>query len=135
MTANIALVNLNTGEVEGHKAGCADLTRGHRKHSDEVWEFEVDTKAEAWFSYNSDFLSEGGEDNAYEIKWFPCAKHVPEGDQHALYVEAFETPAEPTPAEPVTEVKQGTKWTYVYVNGQLVAEIRNDQAHLLAAIV
>jgi hypothetical protein len=43
--------------------------------------------------------------------------------------------AEPTPAEPVTEVKRGTKWTYVYVDGQLVAEIRNDQAHLLAAIV
>lgn len=40
---------------------------------------------------------------------------------------------EETPV-PVTTVKKGAKWTYVYVDGQLVAEIRNNQAHLLAAI-
>jgi hypothetical protein len=142
MSHNIALVNITDGTVHGHKAGCADLTRGAlRRHADEAWTFEVEDKADAWFNYNSDFLSEGGEDNAYEIQWAPCAKHVPEGDNHARYEAAFgeeHTPVayqeEVVTHEPVVTKKVGAKWTYIYVDGTLVAEIRNDQAHLLAAV-
>lgn len=102
MGYEIALVNITDGTVQGHKAGCADLKRGNlRKHAADVWEFPVDDKAEAWLNYNSDFLAEGGEDNAYEIQWSPCAKHVPEGDTHARYVEAFESD-ETEQAESVT---------------------------------
>lgn len=137
---NIALVNIADGSVQGHKAGCADLHRGAlRKHADDVWEFEVATKHDAWVSYNIDFLNEGPESGQYSIEWKNCSKHVPQGADdtyEAWAAEDAEAEVEGAFAEaaPKTEVKRGSKWTYVYVDGKLVAEIRNDQAHLLAAI-
>lgn len=97
----VTLMNMRDGSVQGHGAGCADLKRGKAKFAEpmqatEVW--DVVTKADAWLSYNSDFLAEGGESNAYEIDWLPCAKHIEEGDTHAVYVEAFES----SDTEPVT---------------------------------
>ena len=140
MSHNIALVNITDGTVHGHKAGCADLKRGTlRKHADQAWEFEVADKADAWFSYNSDFLAEGGEDNAYEIQWAPCAKHVPEGDNHARYEAAFgeTTPiayqTEITTHEPVMEVKRGRKWTYLHIDGVQVLEVRTELADQVLA--
>lgn len=136
MSHSIALVNITDGTVHGHKAGCADLTRGKlRRHADEAWTFDVETKADAWFAYNSDFLAEGGEDNAYTINWAPCAKHVPEGDTHEVYVQNFgeeHTPVAYQEAvvthEPVLEIKRGPKWTYVFVDGKQVMEIRSELA-------
>jgi hypothetical protein len=53
----VTLVNITDGSVQGHKAGCADLTRGNlRKHAEEPWTLEVTDKAQAWFEYNADFL-------------------------------------------------------------------------------
>ena len=152
MSHNIALVNITDGSVQGHKAGCADLSRGKlRRHADQVWNMEVETKHEAWVAYNGDFLAEGPESGQYEIQWLPCAKHVPQGTEDTY--EAWEAEslagidkvwdAESehgqiaevvAPVSPTTTVKRGTKWTYVYVDGELVAEIRNDQVALLAAI-
>lgn len=91
---NVALVNMTDGSVQGHKAGCADLKKhANKRHfADEAWELEVSSKNEAWLNYNSDFLAEcyTHDDvcdesksvcaNAYDIKWLPCANHVPEFD-------------------------------------------------------
>lgn len=89
-THQVALVNISDGSVQGHRAGCADLTRGNlRRHASEAWTLRVVDKAHAWLEYNSDFLAEGGEDNAWPIDWKPCADHVPAGDEHARYQAAF----------------------------------------------
>lgn len=121
----ISLVNLRDGSVEGHKAGCADLKRGHRKQASEAWTFEVADKAEARAEYNADFDYET--DGWYEINWLPCAKHVPAGTDIA---EA------PVVEEPTVTVKVGRKWTYIYAaDGSLIAEVRNDSsAAVIAAL-
>lgn len=147
MSHSIALVNITDGTVQGHKAGCADLSRGKlRRHANEVWNLEVETKHEAWAEYNADFLAEGPESGQYEINWLPCTKHVPQGNEDTYEAWDAEQDEEHgqiaedvlaeivAPVNPTTTVKRGTKWTYVYVGGELVAEIRNDQVALLAAI-
>lgn len=170
MSHAIALVNLADGTVAGHKAGCSDLKRGKhgpKQQQDEPWEFEVETKAEAWYAYNSDFIAEGGPENAYEIDWAPCTKRVPEGSQEDVLADLDQVnTVDPTAEDeaPHIEVKPseellaaleeekadeqdviddlegyapvnstvGRKWTYLYdANGELIAELRNDQ---LAAI-
>lgn len=143
MTFSIALVNISDGTVQGHKAGCADLSRGSlRCHADEAWELEVEDKAEAWFSYSSDFLAEGGMDNAYAIDWKPCANHVPDGDNQARYDAAFGE--DHTPVAYQTEVvthedeitmKVGRIWTYVYKNGDLIAEVKTQDAHYVVSLL
>lgn len=142
----VTLMNMGDGSVQGHAAGCADLKRGKAKYAeptqaDEVW--DVVTKADAWLTYNADFLAEGGEDNAYEIEWLPCAKHIDEGDTHEAYVaefgdvpqEAFNTQAEELPAEaPSVTVKVGRIWTYVYAaDGSLLAEVRTEASAAVVA--
>lgn len=138
----VVLMNMRDGSVQGHAAGCADLTRGKAKfaepsQSEEVW--DVITKADAWLGYNADFLAEGGEDNAYEINWLPCANHIEDGDTHAAYVAEFgEVPQSAfAPAEaPSVTVKVGRIWTYVYAaDGSLLAEVRTDSsAAVIAAL-
>ena len=115
----VALVNITDGTVQGHKAGCADLSRGKlRKHADEVWNLEVSSKAEAREAYNADFDEET--DGWYDIEWAPCAKHVP-------------AEAEVAEELPTTTVKRGAKWTYLYAaDGTLIAELRNDQFEAIA---
>lgn len=83
---SVALVNMRDGSVQGHKGDCADLKRG-KSYADEPWVLDVEDKAQAWLEYNVDFIAEGGEENAWDIKWLPCADHVPAGDPHKRAVE------------------------------------------------
>lgn len=128
MSHSIAIVNIADGSVQGHKAGCADLSRGKlRKHAADVWNLEVDTKHEAWVAYNEDFLAEGPESGQYDINWLPCAKHVPQGTEdtyEAWLAEQDEAPAEEP--KPVVTHKVGPKWAYIYVDGVQVAEVRSQ---------
>lgn len=142
MSHSIALVNIQDGSVQGHKAGCADLSRGAlRKHQDSVWTFDVETKHEAWVSYNEDFLAEGPESGQYAINWLPCAKHVPQGLEDTY--EAWEADQEPStraglaPVEtkPVVTTKVGPKWAYIYVDGAQVAEVRSNLFDAVLAAV
>lgn len=139
----VTLMNMRDGSVQGHRAGCADLKRGVRKYAepsqaDDVW--DVKTKADAWMSYNSDFLAEGGEENAYSIEWLPCTKHIAEGDTHEAYVAEFgedEVPLEDVASaversQDVT-VKRGRKWSYIYRGEELLAEVRNDAVEAVIA--
>lgn len=105
-TFEITLVNMTDGSVQGHKAGCADLTRRRRtkvRQANEPWTFSVTSKHDAWTEYNSDFLAEGPESGNYQIDWLPCADEVPQGadDTYEQYLldEAGEEP-EPEPKEP-----------------------------------
>lgn len=137
----VTLMNMRDGSVQGHAAGCADLTRKTDKYAEplqatDLW--DVETLADGWFSYNSDFLAEGGEDNAYDINWMPCTSHIPAGDTHAVYEAAFgeeHTPVafqtEVVTHKPVITTKVGAKWTYIYSDGTLIAEVRNDQAEVV----
>ena len=125
MTFSVTLANMTDGTVQGHKAGCRDLTTsrtrkgGRRVEVQSEWTFETETKRDAFLDYNADFLAEGQEeDEVYQIEWAPCADHVPAGEVEA-------------PTTGIT-VKQGSKWTYLYAaDGSLIAELRNDS---LAAI-
>lgn len=115
----IVLMNMRDGSVQGHAEGCADLKRGVRKfaepsQADEAW--DVLSKEEAREGYNADFDEET--DGWYDIDWKPCADHVP----------ATHEVVEAAPVKDVTVTsKKGSKWTYIYVGGDLVAEVRNDQ--------
>jgi hypothetical protein len=104
----VTLANTKDGAVHGHKAGCADLKRSkaYALHRDEQFEVEVTSKREAWLDYNADFIAEGGEDNAYPVEWFACAKHVPEGQAEepvAAASTADEAAAGEFTAEPADE--------------------------------
>ena len=141
----VVTMNMRDGSVQGHIHGCADLKRGVKKFAEpsQADDFmDVETKADAWLDYNSDFLSEGGPDNAYDIQWLPCAKAVPEGDTQAAYEAAFGE--EHTPVAYQSEVvthdeeitmKVGRIWTYVYKNGDLIAEVRTADAHHVIALL
>jgi hypothetical protein len=151
MSNSITLVTDSYGSVHGHKAGCADIAKQVKKQhmslEESTWTFDVDTKHEAWVNYNSDFLGEGS--GAYDIEWKACANHIEQGAEDTeeaweneslaetnLWTVTVETTKELVESpEVVTTFKKGAKWTYVYVDGTLVAEIRNDQAHLIAAAV
>lgn len=100
----VTIANAANGEVHGHKAGCADLKRSkaYALHRDEQFTVEVETKREAWLDYNSDFIAEGGEGNAYPIEWMACAKHVPEGTEDAGSTADEAAPVDFT-AEPVEQ--------------------------------
>jgi hypothetical protein len=124
----VVLMNMRDGSVQGHAAGCADLKRGKAKfaepsQADEVWDVEV--KEDAREAYNADFDEET--DGWYDIEWLPCAKHIP---AHREVTE--EAPVEETPAPQVT-TRVGRKWTYVFVDGEEVAYVRNDMVALVLA--
>jgi len=76
---NITLITLNSGDVEGHRAGCQDVARKMKSFRGTTdWTFEVNTKHEAFLNYNSDFLDEGTEEaDCYQISWLPCANALP----------------------------------------------------------
>lgn len=111
-THTIALVNMKDGSVQGHKAGCADL-KHKSMQADEPYTLDVTTKHDAWVDYNSDFLAECDEhedfcnedrgicSHAWDIRWSPCADHVPSGEETPKIVdektlnEAFPKPVAP----------------------------------------
>lgn len=138
----VMVVNMRDGSVQVHGVGCADLKRSKAKFADDPTLWDCKDTADVWASYNSDFLAEGGETNAYDLHWLPCANHVPAGDNHAKYVEWFGDDAVPVAYqtevvthEPVITTKVGRKWTYIYSDGDLVAEVRNDSvAAVLGAL-
>jgi hypothetical protein len=128
MSHSITLINKNDGSVEGHKAGCADIKRqGHKDHArfGDAWTLEVESKREAFLDYNADFLDEGqAEDEVYQIRWLPCANHVPADAKVEDVIVA-----QPT-------VKVGRKWTAITAaDGSLIAEVRNDQVEAVLALL
>jgi hypothetical protein len=117
----VTLVNMTDGSVQGHRTGCSDLSKKLKKM--ESCELEVASKAMARAEYNADFDEET--DGWYEIEWLPCANHVPATIDDNIMGRV---------AAPVITTKVGAKWTYIYSDGELVAEIRNDQAAAIHAI-
>lgn len=119
----VVLMNMRDGSVQGHAAGCADLTRGVRKFAEpsqatDVW--DVLSKEQAREGYNADFDEET--DGWYDINWLPCAKHVPAETEKAEEFDLHES------LPGVVTVKRGPKWTYVSVNGEQVMEVRSEMA-------
>lgn len=81
-TYDVTYVNEAKGGVSAHIAGCKDLDKvGKGNHDEEAGTVTVTSKHDAWLEYNSDFLAEdpSGE-NAWDIDWKNCAKHVPHHD-------------------------------------------------------
>ena len=122
----VALMNMRDGSVQGHAAGCRDLTRGAAKFAEpHQAEDIIDalSKEEARESYNADFDEEN--DGWYDIEWLPCAKHIP-ADHDVVETEV---------TGPVVDVKRGRKWTYIFVNGEQVMEVRSEFADQVLATV
>ena len=98
----ISLITMTGGptDVEGHRAGCADVAKKLRtkgaKNGNTVWTFEVNSEREAFLAYNEDFINEadGDESNSWVITWFPCCSELP-----PVHEDWF-----PTPEAPVEEV-------------------------------
>jgi hypothetical protein len=128
----VVLMNMKDGSVQGHAAGCADLTRGKNFAGDQdpqdVW--DVLSKEQAREGYNADFDEET--DGWYDIDWKPCAKHVPATHE----TEALESTTgtfDVVETVPTLTAKVGRKWTYLYAGDVLVAEVLNTQAAAVAA--
>jgi hypothetical protein len=136
----VVTMNMKDGSVQGHAHGCADLKRGKAKFAEpsQADDFmDVTSKHDAWLDYNADFLPEcydhencdeaaGRCANAYEIHWLPCADAVP------AFAEEEEAPVAEA-AAPVVTTRVGRKWTYVFVDGEEVAYVRNDMVALVLA--
>lgn len=70
----------NDYDVAVHKAGCADVPKAIKGH--DYFEEEFETKRDLWLDYNSDFIAEGGEENAWPIHFHPCTKGLPDGGDY-----------------------------------------------------
>jgi len=121
----VALMNMRDGSVQGHAAGCNDLKRGIAKfaephQAEDIW--DVLSKQQAREGYNADFDEET--DGWYDIEWLPCAKHVPATHEEEA---PADEPGSDFAVDGVT-VKVGRKWTYMYLDGVLIAEVLNEQA-------
>lgn len=144
----VVLMNMKDGSVQGHAAGCADLKRGVHKFAepyqaeDGLW--DVETKIDAWYAYNADFFAECYEHencdetkgicaNAYDIKWLPCANHVPAEPEVEETNDEVIVLDEPKKTD--VEVKRGRKWTYIFVNGEQVMEVRTELADQVLATI
>lgn len=118
----VSVMNMVDGSVQVHGAGCADLKRGknfaEKYQANELWDC-VD-REDIREAYNADFDEET--DGWYDMTWMPCAKHVPEREVEA-------------PAEAKVEVKRGPKWTYIFVDGEQVMEVRSHLADAVLATV
>lgn len=70
--ARITFIN-NNDIVEIHGEGCSDISKKLRKFNVEfAGTGEFATVREAFLDYNEDFIAEGGEENGWPIKNFPC---------------------------------------------------------------
>lgn len=128
----VVLMNMRDGSVQGHAAGCADLKRGKAKfaepmQADEVWDVEV--KEDAREAYNADFDEET--DGWYDIDWLPCANHIPA--QREVTLDQVADAIERSQGKPEVTTRVGRKWTYVFVDGEEVAYVRNDMVALVLA--
>lgn len=124
---------------------------------------DVESKHDAWLDYNADFIAECEHDgcdpeagrcnNAYDIQWLPCADAVPaftEEQEVAAFTEICAcgevvtgggqgkclgcTLDEAAAAQqPQVTTRVGRKWTYVFVDGEEVAYVRNDMVALVLA--
>jgi len=116
----VTVMNMRDGSVQVHGAGCADLKRGknfaEKYQADELWDC-VD-REDIREAYNADFDEET--DGWYDMTWMPCASHVP--DRTDYVADAVEKAQK----DVTVTTKVGRKWTYIYVGGELVAEVRND---------
>jgi hypothetical protein len=85
----ISILTMRSGstDVEGHRAGCADIAKKVRaRKCEEPWTADWSSKREAFLDYNSDFIAEadGAEDNCWVITWLPCCE-LPETDPEPIY--------------------------------------------------
>lgn len=120
----VTTITHRDGSVHAHKTGCADIKRGHAKKVWSQWDFtewDVQSKREAFESYNADFIDDG-DDACWPIEWAPCTDELPEQD----VASAIERSQEIT-------TKVGTKWTYIYRGSELIAEVRTDAAAAVVA--
>lgn len=67
-------------DVSVHRADCADVPKAIRGH--DYFEEEFETKRDLWLDYNSDFIAEGGEENAWPVHFFPCTHGMPDGGDY-----------------------------------------------------
>ena len=80
MKISILTMNGGTTDVEGHRAGCADIARKVAKRQcEQPWTEKFSSKRSAFLAYNEDFIAEadGEEDNCWNITWFPCCSALP----------------------------------------------------------
>lgn len=79
---SITLINTDSGVI-AHKTGCRDIARDIKTHG--LGPFPADhfvedstSKRQTFLDYNSDFIAEGGEENAWPIDWKPCCNSLPD---------------------------------------------------------
>jgi hypothetical protein len=82
-TMKISILTMSGGptDVEGHRAGCADIARKvNARKCDQPWTEDWPSKRAAFLDYNCDFIAEadGDESNSWTITWLPCADALPE---------------------------------------------------------
>lgn len=56
-------------DVEAHAEGCREIPVGFFVDTDTML---AKSSRDLWLDYNSDFLAEGGADNAWPIHFAPC---------------------------------------------------------------
>lgn len=71
---------VNDYDVSVHRADCRDVAKAIKGRDHFFEEFE--TKRDLWLDYNSDFIAEGGEENAWPIHFLPCADAMPDGGDY-----------------------------------------------------
>lgn len=129
----VAVMNMRDGSVQVHGAGCADLKRGKNfseKYDGEVWDC-ID-REDIREAYNADFDEET--EGWYDMTWMPCASHVPDRETKGLNLVTITVEeggldlVESEDNTGVIEVKRGRKWTYIFVDGEQVMEVRTEFA-------
>lgn len=69
--------NTTADAIEIHGKNCADVTRKLQNiFIIDQGEIVGDTMKEIWEDYNSDFIAEGGPEDAWDLTFFPCTKFV-----------------------------------------------------------
>ena len=71
-------------DVMVHKAGCRDIAKAVRRDGfpHDSWDEETTSKREFWLEYNSDFIAEGGESNAWPVHFYACTDGLPDGGDY-----------------------------------------------------
>lgn len=74
-------------DVMVHLAGCRDIARTKKRQGpfwSGEWVEDFESKRDLWLDYNSDFIEEGGVENAWEIYFYPCTKGLEDGGEYNL---------------------------------------------------
>lgn len=74
---SVSLTTCQGDTIEVHGKGCADIAKktrlGKFYNGTDTIDFPDETDERAvWIDFNSDFLWEGGADNAWPMKFYPC---------------------------------------------------------------